>query len=310
MSRHRPRHGRLHLASISTGSSRTVPATMREMSSRSSMSSAWRRALLAIDSRRAPAWLLVQLPGPQHFRPAEHRVERRPQLMGDGGDELVLQPVGAHQLTGRDTQILFHPFALGDVGEGAGHAGGRPPLVPDRLAAREEPAVLTALRPHAEFNRVGLPLLQVPAHPRDGLRRGHPDGAGSPRRRTWAAVRPSDIPPVRTSDRRRSSRSSARSSPRCRRWSRVPPIKTLAALAQRLLRLLALPPLLGLAQLPFDRRPQPRQVVLAQVVVGAARMTSTATSSLTAPEMMRNGTSPPLAWTSSRASRQLNRGSA
>ena len=80
---------------------------MRETSSRSSMSCALRRARCARWSRaRAPSSPRVELPAAQQLGPAEDRVERRAQLVREGGQELVLEPVGLLGLGPR--RLLAH----------------------------------------------------------------------------------------------------------------------------------------------------------------------------------------------------------
>ena len=85
----------------STGSrsSRSLPVTMRETSSRSSMSCACARGVALDDSRaRAAPSLASSCRVPQHARPAEDGVERRAQLVRQGGEELVLGAVGVCSL--------------------------------------------------------------------------------------------------------------------------------------------------------------------------------------------------------------------
>jgi hypothetical protein len=72
------------------------------------------------------ALLLGQAPGAQQLEPAEHRRERRAQLVGHGGEEVILEPVG---LLGRRVGRLHAPqqlqallrgaLLLVDVGTGA-----------------------------------------------------------------------------------------------------------------------------------------------------------------------------------------------
>ena len=75
--------------------SRSLPATMRDMSSRSSMSVRLRPAG-ALDGVQGPLRVCAasSLPVAQHARPAEHGVQRRAKLVRQRGEELVLQPVG------------------------------------------------------------------------------------------------------------------------------------------------------------------------------------------------------------------------
>ena len=77
----------------SVRSSRSLPDMMRATSSSSSISCACRFALSRIAARRAVALRFVELAALQHVRPAEDRVQRRAQLVRDGREELILQPV-------------------------------------------------------------------------------------------------------------------------------------------------------------------------------------------------------------------------
>ena len=87
-------------AASTTRSSRTgteasvsLPLMMRETSSRSSMRRIWARALRSMASNAAPAASPCELAPPEHPDPREHGVERRPQLVRDRGEELVLGAV-------------------------------------------------------------------------------------------------------------------------------------------------------------------------------------------------------------------------
>ena len=108
----------------STGlkSSRSLPVMMRETSSRSSMSCACARALRSMVSRARAAAAGVELARAQQLRPAEDGVERRAQLVREGGQELVLDAVGLLGLPARrlleDEQagpLLLGPLADADL---------------------------------------------------------------------------------------------------------------------------------------------------------------------------------------------------
>ena len=71
-------------------SSRSLPEMMRLMSSRSSMSCVWTRALRSIVSRPARSSSALRAGEAQHLRPAEDGVQRRAQLVRQRGQELVL----------------------------------------------------------------------------------------------------------------------------------------------------------------------------------------------------------------------------
>ena len=82
---------------------------------------------VALDGARARAARLPasSWPGPQQLDPAEHRVERRAQLVRERGQELVLQPVGLLGLRGRGARSRARSSRrrlgappLGDVEEG------------------------------------------------------------------------------------------------------------------------------------------------------------------------------------------------
>ena len=74
----------------------------------------------------------------QHLRPAEHGVDRRPQLVGHGGEELVLRPVRLLRLRQQFGALLFEMTPRGDVERDAAHA--------DRSAHG------VAKRPHVPFD--------------------------------------------------------------------------------------------------------------------------------------------------------------
>ena len=71
-------------------SSRSLPELMRLMSSRSSMSCAWTRALRSMVSRPARSSSALRLGDAQHLGPAEDGVQRRAQLVRERGEEVVL----------------------------------------------------------------------------------------------------------------------------------------------------------------------------------------------------------------------------
>ena len=81
-------------------SSRSWPVSAFETSSRSPVSCACSRTLRSIDSRPR-ADVVVQLAGAQQVEPAEHRVERRAQLVGDRREELVLHAAGGFAFAAR-----------------------------------------------------------------------------------------------------------------------------------------------------------------------------------------------------------------
>ncbi len=103
--------------STASSSSRSLPVMMRETSRRSEMSCAWERALRSIASSARRVVCSSTLPGAQHLGPAEHGVERRAQLVGEGGEELVLDAVGLLGLLAR--RLLAHqqarPLLLGPL---------------------------------------------------------------------------------------------------------------------------------------------------------------------------------------------------
>ena len=74
-----------------------LPATMRDTSRMSSMSWFWTLALRSMVSMARARVALVELAGAQHVRPADDGGERRAQLVGEEGQELVL---GAADLAG------------------------------------------------------------------------------------------------------------------------------------------------------------------------------------------------------------------
>ena len=93
--RSRPRRRRWPPGRPRRTCSRSLPVTMRETSSRSSISRACARALRSMLSRpRACVAGSIGAGRAQHAGPAEHGVQRRPQLVRQRGQELVLQPVG------------------------------------------------------------------------------------------------------------------------------------------------------------------------------------------------------------------------
>ena len=77
----------------STGliSSRSLPLTMRAMSSMSSISRACAAALRSMTCERALEHLRIDRLREQDVGPAEHRVERRPELVRQRGEEFVLR---------------------------------------------------------------------------------------------------------------------------------------------------------------------------------------------------------------------------
>ena len=80
----------------STGrtSRRSLPVMMRETSSTSLISCSCSLAFRSMVSSTAGRRSASISAGAQHLRVAEHGVERRPQLVRERGEELVLQPVG------------------------------------------------------------------------------------------------------------------------------------------------------------------------------------------------------------------------
>ena len=72
-------------------SSRTLPDMIRLMSSRSSMSWVWARALRSMVSSPCAGPRASSSAVPQDLRPAEDRVQRRAQLVRQRGQELVFQ---------------------------------------------------------------------------------------------------------------------------------------------------------------------------------------------------------------------------
>ena len=74
--------------------SRILPDTMREMSSTSSTICVSDVALRSIVSIAFSLLVRRDDAGPQHARVAEDGVERRPQLVREAGEEIVLDPAG------------------------------------------------------------------------------------------------------------------------------------------------------------------------------------------------------------------------
>ena len=92
------------------------------------MSCACARALRSMVSSARAAGSLVEPPAAQHVRPAEDGGQRRAQLVRDGGEELVLEAVGALGLGARRALAREQPLALllgrlrvGDVERDADH---------------------------------------------------------------------------------------------------------------------------------------------------------------------------------------------
>ena len=77
---------------------RSLPVTMRDTSSRSSMSSACCRALRSMISSASDRRSSRTEPRPQHADPAEHDVQRSAELVRQRGEEFVLGPVGGLRL--------------------------------------------------------------------------------------------------------------------------------------------------------------------------------------------------------------------
>ena len=59
----------------------------------------------------------VQLAHAQQPRPPEHGIERRAQLVGERGEEVLLRAVGGGELLGAPPEVVFQPLALGDVAD-------------------------------------------------------------------------------------------------------------------------------------------------------------------------------------------------
>ena len=57
----------------------------------------------------------VQLAHAQQPRPAEHGIQRRAQLVGQRGEEILFRAIGGRELLGAPPEIVFEPLALGDV---------------------------------------------------------------------------------------------------------------------------------------------------------------------------------------------------
>ena len=92
--------------------SRSLPVTMREISSRSSISRACARAFRSMlsSARCLRGWSAPV--DAQDPRPAEHRVERRPQFVRQRREELVLQSVGVALALERGDAFAFDALAF------------------------------------------------------------------------------------------------------------------------------------------------------------------------------------------------------
>ena len=101
--------------STGVGSIRNLPVTMRETSSRSSISCACRRALRSITSSACADLARRHLLVAQHRGPAQDRRERRAQLVRQRRQELVLELVVA--LGGLARFLLAHQLEAGLLGE-------------------------------------------------------------------------------------------------------------------------------------------------------------------------------------------------
>ena len=81
----------------------------------SAISCSWMCALRSmVSSARAIAGA-VQFAHAQQPRPAEHGIQRRAQLVGERGEEVLLRAIGGRELLGAPPEIVFQPLALGDV---------------------------------------------------------------------------------------------------------------------------------------------------------------------------------------------------
>ena len=123
------------------------PLTMRDTSRRSSMSWFCASRVAVDDLDRAPRGRLVQLARQEHLRPPEDRVQRRPQLVRERRQELVLRAV-------RLDQRRLGALQAADIEVDAGPAHGLAVLVAHRHPAREHRVPLPV---HA-----AIPVLDVP----------------------------------------------------------------------------------------------------------------------------------------------------
>ena len=102
-------------SSIGRSSSRSLPVTIRDTSRMSAISCSCRCALRSMVSSARVIAGGIELAHPQQPRPAEHRVQRRPQLVRQRREEVFLRAVGGRQILGAPPQVLLEPLALGDV---------------------------------------------------------------------------------------------------------------------------------------------------------------------------------------------------
>ena len=106
----------------------------------------------------------VELAGPNQVEPAEHRVERRPQLVRDGSEELVLHPARRFEIA---------PRGLGEPG----FELGAPPRVAQRRHQRRQQQALADEQREVRLHRG---CRDVPRRGRPEDRAQHRDGQRAP----------------------------------------------------------------------------------------------------------------------------------
>ena len=173
------------------------------------------RARVPLDDLEAAREHVGARRAPQHLRPPEDGVERRAQLVGERGDELValahrVLDLRARRALRREQRVarLGEPALLVDVGAGAEPARDLAAVAPDGQRAPHEPAIrAVAAAPHAVLDVVRLA----------GRERSLPGGRRSAIEVVGVDVELPVPALVRRARHARCTRTSARCSSRCSR---------------------------------------------------------------------------------------------
>ena len=130
---------------------------------------------------RPHAQLVVSPWTAQELGPAEHRVQRGPQLVREVGQELILRPIRFLGLPARFLfpqqldPLLFRAFAIGDVEADSHHSRGLTALVDGHSSVRRQDPDRAVMKKDPVLEGERLPGLDRPGSPSPPPARGRRD---------------------------------------------------------------------------------------------------------------------------------------